>query len=216
MKLSRRRFDMITADPIHPKVSRVGYLYTSEYYHSIRERLAEGGVVCQWMPMYQISPLRLRSALKTFVEAFPNATLWYVEGHALLVAKRDATPIDFDLLTRKFSDSRVRVDLESIDIHSPVDLLGHLVMGPDQIRSFIADAENVPSNTDDHPYLEYFVPADLFFTTDDNVREIANHLVDPAVLVTKLPPEAAAELAASSESRRRRMLQRRDVSKFAR
>ncbi len=217
MKLTRERFDMITADPIHPKVSRVGYLYTREYYESIRSRLNEGGVVCQWMPIYQISPLRLRSAVKTFVEVFPDATLWYVEGHALLVSRLDASPIDYDLLTNNFADTRVREDLRSIDIQSPEELVGHLIMGPDQIESYLADSvEEVPLNTDDYPYLEYFVPTDLFFTSQDNVREFARHLAQPAdltKLVSNLPPDAAAYLTASAEPRKLGMLQRRDGAK---
>jgi spermidine synthase len=39
MKMTPDHFDMITAYPIHPKISRVGYLYTQEYYQSIREYL---------------------------------------------------------------------------------------------------------------------------------------------------------------------------------
>ncbi len=27
---------MITADPIHPRISGVGYLYTEEYYRTIK------------------------------------------------------------------------------------------------------------------------------------------------------------------------------------
>jgi spermidine synthase len=217
MKLTRERFDMITADPIHPKVSRVGYLYTHEYYESIRSRLNEGGVVCQWMPIYQISPLRLRSAIKSFVKAFPDATLWYVEGHALLVSKLDDSPIDYQMLEHNFDDAHVREDLESIDIDSAVALVGHLIMGPDQIRSYIADSiEPVPLNTDDYPYLEYFVPTDLFFTSTDNVREFAKHLAQPAdlaKLVSNLPPQAIAWLEASSESRKQGMLQRQNADK---
>jgi len=210
MKLTRRHFDMITADPIHPKVSRVGYLYTREYYQSIRERLSDGGVVCQWMPIYQISPLRLRSALETFLDVFPSATLWYVEGHTLLVARRDAFPIDYALLAERFGDARVREDLASIGIGSPEELLDHLIMGPDEIRAYIADAEEVPLNTDDYPYLEYFVPTDLFVSSQENVRELARHLADPTELVTNLPRAAALALHASRESLARRMLERRE------
>jgi spermidine synthase len=180
MKLSTDRFDMITADPIHPKISRVGYLYTKEYYESIRDRLAPGGVVCQWMPIYQIAPSRLRSAVKTFAEVFPHATLWYVEGHALLVARQESASIDLDLLRRKFEHPAVREDLASIDIRSPEELLGHLLLGPAGIRAYIADEADVPLNTDDYPYLEYFVPRDLFYTTADNVRELSRHAADPA------------------------------------
>jgi spermidine synthase len=201
MKLSAARFDMITADPIHPKISRVGYLYTREYYESIRERLNDGGVVCQWMPIYQIAPLRLRSAVKTFLEVFPNATLWYVEGHALLVAAQDSPSIDYGLLQAKFADPRVREDLASIDIGSPEELLSHLLMGPAEIRAYVEDVPQVPLNTDDYPYLEYFVPRDLFYTTADNVRELSAHAVDPATLVESIPEDAAGRLSKLSGRR---------------
>jgi len=213
MKLTTDRFDMITADPIHPKISRVGYLYTQEYYRSIREHLSDGGVVCQWMPVYQISPLRLRSALKTFLEVFPSATLWYVEGHALLVARPDSPSIDYTLLKRKFEDPWIGEDLASIDIRSPEELLSHLMMGPDEIRAFVEDGAKVPTNTDDYPYLEYFVPGDLFYTTLDNVRELARHFSDPADLVEDLPRDAAAALATLSQERKRRILSRRGGSR---
>ena len=186
MKLTPLRFDMITADPIHPKVSRVGYLYTREYYEAIRAHLNPGGVVCQWMPVYQIAPRRLRSAVKTFLEVFPFATLWYVDGHALLVAKLDSPDIDYGLLQQKFEDPDVREDLASIDISSPEQLLGHLRMGPAEIRAYLDAEPDVPLNTDDSPYLEYFVPRDLFYTTADNVLQLSRHVADPAQLLVNV------------------------------
>jgi len=208
MKLSSGRFDMITADPIHPKISRVGYLYTREYYESIRERLAEGGVVCQWMPIYQIAPRRLRSAMKSFVDVFPNATLWYVEGHTLLVAKRDDEPIDYPLLQARFESPTVREDLESIHIRSPEELLSHLIMGPDELRAYIGADEDVPANTDDYPYLEYFVPGDLYYATLDNVREFAPHFADPTALANGLTEAEAQRIRALAAERQRGILSR--------
>jgi spermidine synthase len=209
MKLSRERYDMITADPIHPKISRVGYLYTREYYRSIRERLGDGGVVCQWMPVYQIAPRRLRSAIGTFFDVFPTATLWYVEGHLLLVARPDGARIDFPLLAERLTDPNVRSDMASIDIHSAEDLLSHLLMGPDGIRAYLAADGDVPLNTDDYPYLEYFVPGDLFSDTERNVRDLVPHLRDPALAVRELPPAAARRLATLSADREQRLLTRR-------
>jgi len=182
LKLTPERFDMITADPIHPKISRVGYLYTREYYESIRAHLREGGVVCQWMPVYQIAPRRLRSAVKTFLDVFPHATLWYVDGHALLVAKTTSAAIDVELLRERLQHPTVREDLASIGIGSPEELLAHLRMGPAEIRAYVDAEPDVPLNTDDHPYLEYFVPRDLFFTTADNLRELSRHFAEPGRL----------------------------------
>ena len=32
LNMSGHKFDIITADPIHPRITGVGYLYTKEYY----------------------------------------------------------------------------------------------------------------------------------------------------------------------------------------
>jgi len=201
MKLGSSKYDMITADPIHPKVSRVGYLYTREYYESLRDRLKPGGVVCQWMPIYQMSPKRLRSAMKTFLEVFPHATFWYVKNHGLLVAKLDTPVIDYALIERKFSSAPVREDMESINIHTPEEFLALLLMGPTEIREFVDAETDVPLNTDDYPYLEYFVPGDLFFQPIHNVRELARYATDPTRLVRNQPAESTAILRSLAKDR---------------
>jgi spermidine synthase len=196
MKLADRKYDMITADPIHPKVSRVGYLYTREYYQSIRDRLHEGGIVCQWMPIYQMSPTRLRSAMKTFYEVFPNATFWYVKNHGLFVAKIDSPLIDYRLLQEKFSRPSIREDLAAIDVNSPEEFLALLLMGPEEIRAFVDAEPGIPTNTDDYPYLEYFVPGDLFYQPIDNVRELVEYQTDPTRFVVNQPAESIAAVRA--------------------
>ncbi len=44
MAMSDDKFDMITADPIHPRITGVGHLYTLEYYRAI----ALGSVPAGW------------------------------------------------------------------------------------------------------------------------------------------------------------------------
>jgi spermidine synthase len=205
MKFATRRYDMITADPIHPKVSRVGYLYTREYYQALRSRLNPGGIVCQWMPLYQIAPLRLRSAIRTFVEVFPHATLWYVDNHALLLAREDSSRIDFAMLQERFEQPEVREDLVSIGIASTEALVSHLLMGPEELRAFVGK-DQVPLNTDDHPYLEYFVPGDLFYRVDDNERALTEYLAVPASYVHNVDDASAAEILAFGEIRKQRLL----------
>ena len=84
----------------------------------------------------------------------------------------------------------MREDLASIEIASPEQLLAHLRMGPAELRAYVDAEPDVPLNTDDYPYLEYFVPRDLFSTTADNVRELSRYFADPGALVVKAPSEA--------------------------
>ncbi len=206
LRMTTDSYDMITADPIHPKIARVGYLYTKEYYESIRSHLGPGGVVCQWMPLYQISPRRLRSAMKTFVEVFPHATLWYVKNHALFLAKVDSPMLDYRLLARNFELASVREDFGRIGIDSAEELLMALVMGPAEIEAFVGVDPDVPLNTDDYPYLEYGVPGDLYYRPIDNVSQFVPHLVDPTDLVTNLPAEAATRIERLVDGRGQRLL----------
>jgi spermidine synthase len=55
LKTTPRRFDVITSDPIYPWNAGSGYLYTTEYYRLAADRLAEGGVMCQWWPASDLS-----------------------------------------------------------------------------------------------------------------------------------------------------------------
>jgi spermidine synthase len=165
MAMSNQQFDMITADPIHPRVSGVGYLYTKEYYEALKQRLHPDGVVCQWMPMYRISRKSFDVAFRTFVAVFPNASFWYVRGHGLFVATQGSFSIDFKDLEQRLQDPVVKADMASINIKSPAEFVSYMLMGPDQIRSYLASTPDNLMNTDDNAYLEYHTPFEFLEST---------------------------------------------------
>ena len=47
------KFDIITSDPIHPWVKGSATLYSKEYFELVKEHLNPGGVVTQWVPLYE-------------------------------------------------------------------------------------------------------------------------------------------------------------------
>ena len=149
LAMTDRKFDMITADPIHPRITGVGYLYTKEYYESIRRHLKPGGVVCQWMPMYHVSRESFDVAFRTFAGVFEHATFWYVRGHGLFVASERPVSIDLPRLRERLADEVVAGDLASIDIDGAEQLLAHLLMGPRQIQAYLAQSADGVINTDD-------------------------------------------------------------------
>ena len=50
---TREKFDVITSDPIHPWVKGAATLYTQEYFELCKARLNPGGVITQWVPLYE-------------------------------------------------------------------------------------------------------------------------------------------------------------------
>ncbi len=165
MAMSDQQFDMITADPIHPRVSGVGYLYTKEYYEALKGRLHPDGVVCQWMPMYRISKKSFDVAFRTFVSVFPNASFWYVRGHGLFVATQGDFTVDYKDLEQRIQDPVIKADLASININSAAQFMSYMLMGPDQIRAYLAAIPDKTINTDDNAYLEYHTPFEFLEST---------------------------------------------------
>jgi spermidine synthase len=206
LAMTERRFDMITADPIHPRITGVGYLYTKEYYESLRRRLKPDGVVCQWMPMYHVSRESFDAAFRTFASVFEDATFWYVRGHGLFVAGARPVSIDLPRLRERLADESVAADLASIDINGAEQLLAHLLMGPAQIQAYLAQSGRPLVNTDDNAYLEYHTPFEFLRTTKDVLTGLVPHAgFDDSVLVNATAEERAA-VRAAWQARRQHLL----------
>ncbi|MCC7048153.1 MAG: fused MFS/spermidine synthase [Alphaproteobacteria bacterium] len=172
MAMTNENFDMVTADPIHPRITGVGYLYTREYYELIKRRLRPGGVVVQWMPMYQIAPRSFDVAFRTFAAVFPNASFWYVRGHGLFVATIDDFTFDYRTLAARFAHPNVAGDFATIGIAAPAELLGHLLMDAEHIRRYVAREAASALNTDDNADLEYRTPFEMLGRTDAIVANL--------------------------------------------
>ena len=91
---------MITSDPIHPWVKGAAALYTKEYFEQVRAHLNPGGVVTQWVPLYQSSEDVVKSEVATFFDVFPNGTIWsnqYASGggyDVVMLARPEPLRID--------------------------------------------------------------------------------------------------------------------------
>jgi spermidine synthase len=165
MSMSADTFDMITADPIHPRISGVGYLYTKEYYEALKNRLNANGVVLQWMPMYGISLDSFNAAFRTFAEVFPHASFWYVRGHGLFLGGLEPLRIDGAKVAGRTAAPAVAKDLASIGIDGWQDLLGYLLMDESHIKAYLAADTKKIVNTDDNAYLEYKTPNEFLHRT---------------------------------------------------
>jgi spermidine synthase len=93
LRATRDRYDVVTSDPIHPWVRGSGDLYTREYFLAVRDRLAEGGVACQWLPLYQMALADVRSVIATFASVFV-ADAYFAGTDLVLVGCGDREPPD--------------------------------------------------------------------------------------------------------------------------
>ncbi len=70
------KFDIITSDPIHPWVKGSATLYSKEYFELVKQHLNPGGVVTQWVPLYESDEETVKSEIATFFDVFPGGSVW--------------------------------------------------------------------------------------------------------------------------------------------
>jgi spermidine synthase len=155
------RFDVVIADLFHPARDGSGALYTREHFEAVRERLAEGGIFCQWLPLYQLDAPTLRLVVRTFLDVFPDTTAFCahfnVETPMLGLVGRTAPmayPVDW-YAARGIDPALANVLVEHL-LDTNLDLFGCLLATADELRAF---AGTGPLNTDDHPRVTYDAPS---------------------------------------------------------
>lgn len=86
VRATTRHYDVVIADLFHPARDGAAGLYTREHFQAIRERLADGGLFCQWLPLFQLDAYSLKVIIATFLEVYPDAS-------ALLLRLNADTPV---------------------------------------------------------------------------------------------------------------------------
>jgi spermidine synthase len=183
LKTTHEQFDVITADPIHPWAAGAGYLYTREYYELAAQRLEIGGIMCQWIPGYELSNENFRSVAASFVSVFPESTLWQTSHDGVLVGAMGRLEMTLDDVGRRIAVPRVAAQLASIGLGDPLSFVAELALDRDATPKWAASA---PINTDDNLYLEFSSPLEIGSTSvTENAESVdafrsgpRTHLVD--------------------------------------
>jgi len=168
------KYDVITSDPIHPWLSGAGSLYAVEHFQSCKARLNRGGVVAQWLPLYEMPERDFKTVIRTFQQVFPHTSLWLTDSDAILIGTEDKLRINYRSLMLKFQDEEIQNDMRMLYVDSVPQFLTFFMMGEDRLSEYAADAR---LNTDDHPILEFSAPEGLYSeTVADNLESISQEM----------------------------------------
>ncbi len=171
---TKEKFDVITADPIHPWFRGAGYLYTREYFKLASEHLREGGVMGQWLPIYEMTVENLKSVVKTFNENFKYTMMWLIHNDAALIGSNSPLVLDETEIDRRITVPEVAEDLRRIMMYPAREFLSYFVMGTDGMKAFGRDGI---INTDNNLYLEFSAPLSIgkFYLMEDNAASITQY-----------------------------------------
>ncbi len=156
------RYDLIISDLFVPWHSQTGYLYTVEHYRASRERLAPGGIFCQWLPLYQLGPRELELIMNSFASVYPCTSLWLGQaedggGTLALIGSEAPLSVSRGELDARLAQTRLAHDgLPDTELDSLEDFQ----------RAYLGDwkpggfgGEGRPEfNTDERPLVEFLAP----------------------------------------------------------
>ena len=173
LEVTQKKYDVITEEPMHPALAGVVNLYTSEYYELAKSHLKPGGIMSQWIPLYDLSVEDVRMLVKTFKEAFPHTTIWLANADIFLIGSSERQHVDFSLIEKRLAMPNIKKLLTEVDLEDPLELIGTFLMHEEEIEKYIAGAGIV---SDAHPTVEFTGPRSLGFNTiSPNLAELIKY-----------------------------------------
>jgi spermidine synthase len=142
------KFDIITSDPIHPFVKGSAALYSKEYFEMVKAHLNDGGIVTQWVPLYESDAASVKSEIATFFQVFPGGMVFANtnggQGYdVVLVGQKTNKPIDMDAINARLATAGyapVLASMTSAAIPSAVSLFSTYAGSDADLKPWLADA----------------------------------------------------------------------------
>ena len=184
------KFDIITSDPIHPWVKGSATLYTKEYFELCKRHLNPGGLITQWVPLYETSVQVVKSEIATFFDVFPEGTIWSNnesgQGYDIvLLGQAGSLKVDADELQERLDradHAAVKKSLENVGFRTVVGLLATYGGQASDLRPWLKDAE---INRDRNLRLQYLAGLELDTKDSKFIHEaMLNHRQFPEKLLT--------------------------------
>ncbi len=143
------KFDIITSDPIHPWVKGSATLYSKEYFEMVKEHLNPGGVVTQWVPLYESDAETVKSEIATFFDVFPGGSVWANElsgsGYdVFLLGQKDPAPVNIDQIQARLDRpeyARVVQSLREVGLGSAVSMMSVYSGQDSDLKPWLQGAE---------------------------------------------------------------------------
>ena len=199
------RYDVITSDPFEPVMAGAANLYTVEHFQQARKRLYDDGIMCQYLPLYELSGEDYASILRSFVSVFPRSVLFFAGFDTIILGLNDKAELRIESVIKQFEIPEVRDSLSELGFTSPEMILGMYAVDLEQNRDFIRSGR---LNTDAHPFVEFSAPkSTLHYTPDKNQEILLEKFTDiPQDLLSGLAEDQQVGVLRSHEALRKTLV----------
>jgi spermidine synthase len=154
-------YDLIICDLLLPAQEGTSSIYSKNFLVGARSKLAENGMFCLWLPLYQLDAGLCGMAIRTFLESFPNVVA--IRGNLdplqpTMALLGSAQPIDLssEFLSKKLQAPEIQTLSSDSPFFRSVSNLRLTLLG--DIGAARADFSAFEINTDDHPIFAFEGP----------------------------------------------------------
>lgn len=152
LRNSSGNFDVVIGDLVVPWRPGESSLYTLEHFRNTREAVATNGLVCVWVPAFQLNEPQFQIVINTFLNVFSEAWVWRgdfspTEPALALIAFRDR----FDVQRVNQRLLEMNSDPTNPQLQQPRALWMHLV---GRLLANDVKSSERRLNSEDLPWLE--------------------------------------------------------------
>ncbi len=135
------QYDVIISEPSNPWITGVSDLFTTDHFRVTKRRLRPGGIYCQWVQLYELSPENIKTIYRTFASQYRHVVVFAADdlsSDTILLGSDAPLPLDLRRVSAAYALPGIAEELERAHIHAPHDVFA---------RTLLASREEVLSYT---------------------------------------------------------------------
>ncbi len=190
LAVTKKKFDVITEEPMHPALAGVVNLYTKEYYELAKSHLKKDGIMSQWIPLYNLSVEDVRLMVRTFQSVFPHTSIWLANADIFMIGSPQELNVNYETIKAKLNMPAIKRLLTDIDLEDPVEFMTTFLMNEKMVSKYSGQGEVM---SDNKPVVEFTGPKSLHLNTiSPNIAELIRYR-EPVSPYLTLSPEDDTE-----------------------
>jgi len=147
-----RRYDLVISEPSNPWVSGVSSLFTREFYRRIRKHLNPGGLLVQWIQLYEMDAALVATVIRALGAEFSHYAVFAPSDTDLLIIAGEA-PIPLPPQAGVFEHPGLAKELWTVHMLTAGDLDARYLGGRATLEALFA-SYGMPANSDYAPVLD--------------------------------------------------------------
>ncbi len=194
----KKRYDFIVSEPSNPWVSGVSSLFSEEFYRFLPRHLNDGGILVQWIQLYEIDFDVIASILKALGNHFEDYDVYFSTGGDLVIVAKHKGQLDIKSNALLISPNLI-AELKAQGLSALGDYNLRYLANKSLLNPLISQT-NIPSNSDFNPIVSHLAPKTRFMRSSAAALNELSQATIPFAEI--LAPERALPRAFDGISKR--------------